>query len=54
MSAKRSRVVELSGSLTLVQVWSASINGNPSGYFTGFYVVTLGCIIQLSLSFLVR
>ena len=54
VSAKRFGVVEVSRSLTAAQVWSASINGNPSGYFAGFYVVTLGCIIQLALSFFVR
>ena len=35
-------------------LWSASINGNPSGYFQGFYVVTFGCFIQWALSFLIR
>jgi len=35
-------------------VWSASINGNPSGYSYGFYVVTIGVIVQLSLSFLIK
>ncbi|KAK8853268.1 hypothetical protein IAR55_003970 [Kwoniella newhampshirensis] len=35
-------------------VWSASINGNPSGYAYGFYFVTLACFIQWSLSFLIR
>jgi hypothetical protein len=36
------------------QVWSASINGNPSGYATGFYVVAFLCFIQWSLAFLIR
>ncbi|WRT70167.1 uncharacterized protein IL334_007161 [Kwoniella shivajii] len=35
-------------------VWSASINGNPSGYAYGFYFVTIACFIQISLSFLIR
>ncbi|WWD19686.1 hypothetical protein CI109_104149 [Kwoniella shandongensis] len=35
-------------------VWSASINGNPSGYAYGFYFVTFACFIQWSLSFLIR
>jgi hypothetical protein len=35
-------------------VWSASINGNPSGYAHGFYIVTLGVIVQWSLSFLIK
>ncbi|WVQ84654.1 hypothetical protein IAT38_006809 [Cryptococcus sp. DSM 104549] len=35
-------------------VWSASINGNPSGYPLGFYFVTLACFVQWALSFLIR
>lgn len=35
-------------------IWSTSINGNPSGYPYGFYIVTLGVIVQWSLSFLIR
>ncbi|WVN86482.1 uncharacterized protein L203_101646 [Cryptococcus depauperatus CBS 7841] len=35
-------------------VWSASINGNPSGYPFGFYVVTVGCLVQWALSFFIR
>lgn len=36
------------------QVWSASINGNPSGYAFGFYVVAFLCFVQWALSFLIR
>ncbi|RXK35648.1 hypothetical protein M231_07078 [Tremella mesenterica] len=35
-------------------VWSASINGNPAGYPIGFYIVAAGCLLQWSLSFLIR
>ncbi|WWC94943.1 hypothetical protein V866_001795 [Kwoniella sp. B9012] len=35
-------------------VWSASINGNPTGYAYGFYFCTIACFIQLCLSFLIR
>ncbi|KIR98446.1 hypothetical protein L804_04018 [Cryptococcus deuterogattii 2001/935-1] len=35
-------------------VWSASINGNPSGYPYGFYFCTVGCLIQWLLSFFIR
>ncbi|OWZ76556.1 hypothetical protein C366_04995 [Cryptococcus neoformans Tu401-1] len=35
-------------------VWSASINGNPSGYPYGFYFCTVACFIQWSLSFFIR
>ncbi|WWC72073.1 uncharacterized protein I206_106033 [Kwoniella pini CBS 10737] len=35
-------------------VWSASINGNPTGYAYGFYFCTIACFVQLCLSFLIR
>ncbi|WWC91764.1 uncharacterized protein L201_006711 [Kwoniella dendrophila CBS 6074] len=35
-------------------VWSASINGNPTGYAYGFYFCTFACFTQLCLSFLIR
>lgn len=35
-------------------IWSASIAGNPAGYFKPFVMVTIGCAIQWSLSFVIR
>lgn len=37
-----------------LQMWSVSVQGNPSGYYTGFVVVGAACALAVLHSFSIR